>query len=379
MLFTFKTTAMLDSYTPRSRNSRTIVAFVFNLRLLTIDIPIPRITNSRGNADSPLSTVARLPSLRLGCPSLQVYRGYVSTDVVSILLSQHSHTFPLSFSHSFAMSQAAASEVRTTPIRVFLITLPPLLVCIRGEDTSILALLAASAPSPGILSDANETLVQYQFFFISIRASHLHVSHLLLRRRNKHAVLSKRRLATSASRDADRSSLLGTGATQARIAVIVLSGDAKEYRVDEGLRHAVIASSHLAFASCAPLSPCTPRPTASQEMRIPRCYPITLPPSSSLSSPSHVRTRESDLPVAAERPSCLHSALAMPWLARSTAAAHRGSPFFSPAGRISRDAQCRAHPSGPALTRASLTTYFCVKPPCALLHTIVIIFISDGL
>lgn len=33
-----------------------------------------------------------------------------------------------------------------------------------------------------------------------------------------------------------------------------------------------------------------------------------------------------------------------------------GSPFFSPAGRISRDAQCRAHLSGPASTRASLAT-----------------------
>jgi len=53
-------------YTRQRCNSRTIVAFAYNLSsmLLTIDIPVSHTTNPRSNTDSPLSAVfTRLPSL----------------------------------------------------------------------------------------------------------------------------------------------------------------------------------------------------------------------------------------------------------------------------------------------------------------------------
>jgi len=128
---------MLDSYMRqrRSRNSRTIVAFAFNLNytLLTSDISVPRTTNPRGNTDSPLSAVTRLPSLcSLGALRLECTVSTSAKHVVSILLSQHS---PLASCPSLFDVRVP----RVTSIRFSLKEHPvSLLVRIRDEDTSIL-------------------------------------------------------------------------------------------------------------------------------------------------------------------------------------------------------------------------------------------------
>lgn len=116
----------------------------------------------------------------------------------------------------------------------------------------------------------------------------------------------------------------GTGAARNQIsdvAVIILSSSAEDVESMKGsplcVSETPSPSFHLALAPCPPLSPCAFSPAASQETRIPRCHPITSPHRATRRArrgEARPGTRESDdLPVAAERPPWLHSALAMPW------------------------------------------------------------------
>lgn len=125
-----------------------------------------------------------------------------------------------------------------------------------------------------------------------------------------------------------------------------------------GDAHSALSPDHVAPSSCASSS------AEARHVRVPR-------------------TRESDdLPVAAGRPPWLHSALAMPWLACSTAAARRvpvflaGGPHFtgcpvpcSPGPRVG--ARFHFHFLNDVV--------FHVKPPCALRSfTQTLLLLSEG-
>jgi len=180
------------------------VAFAFNLRriLLTIDIPIPRIANSRGNRFPSINSHASPVSaawvpFASSIPWVREHGRRINSPLTTF-------TFPLSFFRSFRhVTSSSKREIESRQFARFS-SPAPLLVYPRSGDTSILALLAASAPSPGILSDANASSIPVLFYhFIIISASHLHVSHLLLRRRNtppRHLGFQTRIVATPRDR-----------------------------------------------------------------------------------------------------------------------------------------------------------------------------------
>ncbi|XP_071568411.1 uncharacterized protein [Temnothorax nylanderi] len=228
-----------------------------------------------------------------------------------------------------------------------------LLLCTRSEDTvncrSTSSVSTFASDTVGCQRNASSIpVLVYQHSCVT--PSFTCLSPLASQRRSKHAALPPRHSETRI-----RSLTPGTGATQTRVAVISSwSGGAKESRVDEGKPATPLPSSHLAFAPCPPSFLRAPRSTISQETRIPRRHPITSPPSCALSctearprgprllARATYRSPRDDRRVRTTRWQCPGS------LARRPPRA--GSPFFSPAGRISRDAQCRAHPVGPTLT-----------------------------
>jgi len=191
---------------------------------------------------------------------------------------------------------------------------------------------------------------QVRFFFISNRASHLYVPHLLLRRKkNKHIASSKRRLGFQIR---ESFAIQRAVASRIRRSCHRPVKRRKRRRVDEGKpatcpRDAVVPPGFRLF----PFVPLHAQ--ASQETRIPRCHPITRR-HRVRASKARPGTRDSDLPVVAPQPPWLHSALAMLRLARSTAAACRVPVFLATGPHFTRcPVPCSPARSGPDVGETS--------------------------
>lgn len=155
MLLTFETTITARlSYTRQRRNSRTIVAFAYNLSsmLLTIDIPVSHTTNPRSNTDSPLSASLRVSRSLCGLDALRFKCtvGKRSTDCrILILLSQRSHVSLLFLSLFSIYHRCEASVI---PICAVLVKRNTLCSSPRSQQryTNSRLLAARSPPSPRI-------------------------------------------------------------------------------------------------------------------------------------------------------------------------------------------------------------------------------------
>jgi len=212
-------------------------------------------------------------------------------------------------------------------------------------------LAARSPPLPRILSDANRTKFG-SFLSAIVRHTFTCLTSYFVERRTN---TLPRPSAALASRYANRSPFREPWHLGSVVAVIVPSSGAKdvESTKESPLRVRETPSSHLAFA-CSPLSPCTPRPRRRRAFRaVTRSHAAT----------EFARRRHVRAPATATYRSSRHDRRGCtPRWQCSGSLVRRppraGSPFFSPPGRISRDAQCRAHPRAPGPTSA--------KPPRTL-------------